>query len=171
MRWWAETHGIRTIVNLRGPSDSGYYRLEEEACRRYGITLVNLTTQARKPPKPHLLRDARRVFAEAEYPLLMHCKSGADRAGFMSVYYQLVVEGRAYEEAITQLGHKYGHVRTADTGILDFFWERFRDARASDGLAFDDWARDHYDRDDLAAAHKTNAWSNLLVNKILRREG
>ena len=33
--------GIRTIVNLRGPSHFGSYALEREACERHGITLID----------------------------------------------------------------------------------------------------------------------------------
>ena len=33
--------GIRTIVNLRGDRQCGSYVLEQEACRRYGVELVD----------------------------------------------------------------------------------------------------------------------------------
>ena len=32
-----------------------------------------------------------RIFDEIEYPVLLHCKSGADRAGFMSTLYPVCV--------------------------------------------------------------------------------
>jgi protein tyrosine/serine phosphatase len=33
----ARERGIRTIINLRGPSTQGYYLLEQEACAANGI--------------------------------------------------------------------------------------------------------------------------------------
>ena len=48
---------------------------------------------------------------------MMHCKSGADRAGLMSALYLLIVEKRPAREAAQQLAWKYGHVRQAKTGL------------------------------------------------------
>ena len=55
--------------------------------------------------------------------MLMHCKSGADRAGLMSVLYRFLHEGVPLKEATQELSLKYGHFRQADTGILDYFFE------------------------------------------------
>ena len=43
------------------------------------------------------------VFEHLEYPVLMHCKSGADRAGLMSVLYSHLHKGEPIEVAIRQL--------------------------------------------------------------------
>ena len=55
--------------------------------------------------------------------MLMHCKSGADRAGLMSVLYRFLHEGVPLKEAKKELSLKYGHIRQAHTGILDYFFE------------------------------------------------
>ena len=43
--------GIKTILNLRGESDKGYYALEKEACAEHGITLVDFRMYSRDTPK------------------------------------------------------------------------------------------------------------------------
>ena len=73
--------GIKTIVNLRGERDCGSYRLEVEACQRNGIKLVNFQLRSRMVPTVEVIHEARALFNELEYPILLHCKSGADRAG------------------------------------------------------------------------------------------
>src|SRR5690242_7001625 len=43
--------GTRTIINLRGARICGSYALEAEACRRYGLTLVDFPVNSRDVPK------------------------------------------------------------------------------------------------------------------------
>src|SRR5689334_13409987 len=85
--------GVRTIVNLRGERMCGSYWLERDLCARHGIALVNFQVHSRMPPSPEQIEEARALFARIEYPMLMHCKSGADRAGLMSVLYRHLHEG------------------------------------------------------------------------------
>ena len=67
--------------------------------------------------------------------IILHCKSGADRAGFVAALYLIVHEGRSVDEALRQLSARYGHFRFSKTGILDAFFERYAEIRAiSDGF-------------------------------------
>jgi protein tyrosine phosphatase (PTP) superfamily phosphohydrolase (DUF442 family) len=81
--------GFRTIVNLRGESDWGSYLLEREACAAAGLTLVDFRLRSCRIPLPGQITMLAGLLAEAEKPLLMHCKSGADRAGFAAAIYLL----------------------------------------------------------------------------------
>ena len=56
---------------------------------------------------------------------MMHCKSGADRAGVMSVLYMHFRKGLPISEAIRQLDLKFGHVRAGLTGVLDYCFEKY----------------------------------------------
>lgn len=111
----AAADGIKTIINLRGPRDDGGWRLEAEACAQTGITLLDFTARSRAAPDKAMLHAARALFAEAELPAMMHCKSGADRAGLMAALYLLIVEKRPARQAAAQLAWKYGHVKQAKT--------------------------------------------------------
>ena len=81
-----------------------------------------------------------------EYPILIHCKSGADRAGLMSVLYRFLHEGVPLTESKRQLGLRYGHFRHADTGVLDHFFERYMADNAHEPIAFWDWVDTKYDK-------------------------
>lgn len=161
--------GIRTIINLRGPRDDGGWRLEAEACETAGITLLDFTARSRAAPDKAMLHAARDLFAEAQLPALMHCKSGADRAGLMSALYLLIVEGRPAREAAGQLALKYGHVKQAKTGLLDAFFAAYYPYE-DEGIAFFDWVDNVYDPEELTRQFKARGWAVRLTDSILRRE-
>jgi len=161
--------GIRTIINLRGPRDDGGWRLEAEACETAGITLLDFTARSRAAPDKAMLHAARDLFAEAQLPALMHCKSGADRAGLMSALYLLIVEGRPAREAAGQLALKYGHVKQAKTGLLDAFFAAYYPYE-DEGMAFFDWVDNVYDPEELTRQFKARSWAVRLTDSILRRE-
>jgi protein tyrosine/serine phosphatase len=162
--------GIKTIINLRGVRDCGSYRLEAAACQKQGIRLIDFTTHSRAAPPAELVRRAEEMFRDIEYPVLLHCKSGADRAGLMSALYLILHEKRPAEEAIGQLSLRYGHIKQADTGILDRFLETYIAANRLAPVAFSQWVATAYDREQLRQTFKTKTWANTLVNRLLRRE-
>lgn len=167
---WAGENGIRTILNLRGERDCASYILEEEACRQNGVTLVNFPVSSRSAPRKEILRAAAEVFRSIEYPALMHCKSGADRAGFMAALYLLIHENRPLAEAQRQLSWKYGHFRQAKTGVLDYFFDVYGAAQARTGISFFDWVDRVYDPDEVQRNFVSRAWADTLVDGMLKRE-
>ncbi|MDH4382434.1 MAG: sulfur transferase domain-containing protein [Gammaproteobacteria bacterium] len=162
--------GFKTIINLRGFNDSGYYLLEREACKAHGLALIDAPFGAREPPyKDRLLRVAR-LFEEIRYPALMHCKSGADRAGMLSVLYLHLHCKQPLPQALAQLSLKYLHIRQSKTGMLDYFFERYLAESDGGQLPFLDWVRDVYDPAAVRAGFMGQWWANVLVDKLLRRE-
>lgn len=162
--------GIRTIVNLRGERFCGAYFLETDACAKEGIKLVNFAIRSRAAPSREELRAARDLIQSIEYPALFHCKSGADRAGLMGVLFRHVRLGEPIDTAIRELSLKYGHFRRADTGILDYFFERYIADNAKEPMPFFDWVETVYDPDELKRSFHASGWANRLVNGILKRE-
>ena len=162
--------GIRTIVNLRGERSCGSYWLEQLACERYGVKLVNFQVRSRAAPTLEELRGAKRLFEEVEYPILLHCKSGADRAGLMSVLYRFFHEGVPISEAKDELSLRYGHIRQADTGILDYFFDRYMSDTADNPMPFFEWAETVYDPDELKRTFHAQGWANRIVDTVLKRE-
>jgi protein tyrosine phosphatase (PTP) superfamily phosphohydrolase (DUF442 family) len=162
--------GIRTIVNLRGQRYCGSYWLEQQACEQYGIHLEDFQIRSRAAPSKEELFAARDLFMRIAYPMLMHCKSGADRAGLMSALYLIVKENTPVEVAAAQLGLRYGHIRHADTGILDHFFERYLADNAHQPIGFFDWISRVYDPGELERSFAAKGWANVITNSILRRE-
>ena len=170
----ARARGIRTILNLRGPSTQGYYLLEQEACAQSGIDLVDFQVFSRDPPTREAIFAARDLFERIEYPALMHCKSGADRAGIMSVLYKLLRERVPFAEARAQLSGKYLHIRHGKTGVLDAFldaYEAYNAGRPADRWKpFMDWVAEDYDRPAVKDAFARTLGKGLQLDVLLRRE-
>jgi uncharacterized protein (TIGR01244 family) len=166
---WAK-RGIKTVVNLRGAQVSGSYALEKQACAEAGVKLIDFQVRSRAAPSREELRAVRDLFDRVDYPILMHCKSGADRAGLMGVLYRHLKLGHPIEVALQELSWKFGHVRNADTGVLDAFFERYLSDTAKQPMAFFDWVENIYDADELKRTFHASSWANRLVNGVLRRE-
>lgn len=161
--------GIRTIVNLRGARSDGGWRLEAEACARHGLDLVDFTARSRAAPDKQMLYDTKALFDRLEGPALLHCKSGADRAGLMSALYLLIHKGRPVAEAAKQLSFRYLHVKQAKTGLLDAFLAAYAPYEEK-GMAFFDWVEEVYDPEQLQAEFLSSSWADRLTDQILRRE-
>lgn len=165
----AADRGIKTIINLRGPRADGGWRLEAEACTKYGLTLMDFTARSRAAPDKQMLHAAEALFTEINLPAMMHCKSGADRAGLMAALYLLIVEKRPAREAAKQLAWKYGHVKQAKTGLLDAFFAAYFPYEDR-GIAFFDWVDEIYDPDAITSDFKAKGWAVRLTDSVLHRE-
>jgi protein tyrosine phosphatase (PTP) superfamily phosphohydrolase (DUF442 family) len=162
--------GVRTIINLRGGREHGSWPLERESCERHGIDLVEFVVRSREAPSRDSIVGAKAFFDGLKYPALAHCKSGADRAGFVAALYLIVHEGKSVDEAQRQLHVRYGHFRFSKTGILDAFFDLYRREGEARGLSFLAWVETAYDPEALEGAFRPGFWSNLLVDRIMRRE-
>lgn len=146
--------GIRTVLNLRGANGSAAYLLEAQACEELGMTMIDHAMSARALHEKERYLDLLDHFEQIEKPFVMHCKSGADRAGLASALYMMHVEGRSPAEASQMLSFKYVHLKSTKTGILDHFMRVYSAAHAKSGISIRDWLKDEYDRDAVAAGFK-----------------
>ncbi len=172
---WARK-GIKTIVNLRGGVGTGYHALELEACQRHGIELIDFNVDghavtSRAIPRAIQIKGAKTLFESLTYPAMMHCKSGADRAGVMAALYCHFRLGQPIEDARRQLSAKYLHIRAGKTGVLDYLFDVYLARIAPTGQSFYDWTQSpDFDHDALKAEFQANWWVTWLTDKILRRE-
>lgn len=162
--------GVRTVINLRGNGQTTTAQQERAACERHGLAYVDYRLRSRDAPTRKELHGLRDIFRRVEHPILIHCKSGADRVGLASTLYLHLVEGVPIETARRQLGLRYGHIRQADTGILDAFFERYLAHAARDPVDFFVWVDQHYDPAELRRTFRSQGWANRIVSDLLRRE-
>ena len=169
VRWMAD-RGIRTVINLRSDQSFGTRWLEERACKRHGIALVDVELRSRAAPSLQEFRAVRETLDRVTFPILVHCKSGADRAGMMSALVLHFKKDIPIRDAMRQLALRYGHFRHADTGILDYVFERYLEDNDRAPIAFWDWIETVYDADEINSTFRAKGWANRLVNGILDRE-
>ncbi len=168
-RW--RDKGVKTIVNLRGGFDGSFYALERDACQKLGLEMVDFVVTSREIPSREQVLGAKRLFETLKYPALMHCKSGADRAGVMSVLYCHFRLGQPIETAISQLSLKYLHMEAGKTGVLDYFFDRYLEDIAPQGISFLDWVEsDAYDPKGMKAEFRAKWWGNIFTEGLLKRE-
>ena len=164
----ARRFGARTLVNLRGHRRCGSDALSREAAARLGLLHVDMAFESRGAPhRERILRFAG-LYSELAFPVLMHCKSGADRAGLASGLVVLF-EGGTATDALRQLSWRYGHFRRSRTGILDAFFLRYR-ADAEGRLPFLDWVGREYDEAALKRDFVAGRLSSFVTDRVLRRE-
>jgi protein tyrosine/serine phosphatase len=150
---WAKL-GIKTIVNLRGRSNHGSYFLETQKCRDLGINLINHPLYATRLANQDELLSLEQIFRSIEYPILLHCKSGADRAGLASVLYHLMILGTPFSIARKHLSFRYLHIKYARSGILDFMLDSYECDMQKTGVGFKSWLQTSYDPQELTQRYR-----------------
>ncbi|MGC1305308.1 MAG: protein tyrosine phosphatase [Caulobacteraceae bacterium] len=171
LKWWRD-QGVRTVINLRGGGyETGFYVLERDACARLGLDLVNFAVASRDAPSREQVLAAAKLFETIRYPALMHCKSGADRAGMMSVLYAHFHLGQPLRQALKQLSLRTLHVRQGKTGVLDYMFERYLAEGEPQGLSLVEWASSpSYDHDQIRRDFDAGVMGSFVTETLLRRE-
>jgi len=144
--------GIKTIISLRGSTNAPWALLEQRACDAHKITLETVALQSRKAPKRRELQKLIALFRTVPKPFVMHCKSGADRAGLASAIYLLVIEGAPLAQARKMLSARYLHLKWTKTGVLDLLLDMFEASGVQD---FEAWL-ETYNAGALQAAFDAN---------------
>ena len=162
--------GIKTIINLRGVRKDGGWLLENEACKKYNIKLIDFRARSRAAPEKEMIFEADKLFKNISYPALIHCKSGADRAGIMCALYFLLQKKQETKKAKQQLSWKYLHIKWAKPGVLDSFVHEYSTQYKIDKIKFLDWVKEKYDPIKLEKNFRSIWWVNRLVDDVLKRE-
>jgi protein tyrosine phosphatase (PTP) superfamily phosphohydrolase (DUF442 family) len=136
--------GIRTILNLRGTKDGSPWLFEREAAQRLGMRMIDVRLYARKLVPAEDLLALLDIFETIERPFVMHCKSGADRAGLASALWLLHMEGAPIEAARKHLHWRYVHLDFTSTGILDHMLDAYALDTATTPLPIRTWIATRY---------------------------
>ncbi|MEX1214275.1 sulfur transferase domain-containing protein [Saccharospirillum sp.] len=161
--------GFGSVINLRGEGRSGGFHLAQYHTGIFGLQFFSLKLSSRRPPTVEQVETLLRLFEEVPKSVLIHCKSGADRAGLVSALYLLHL-GYPVAEAKAQLSLRFLHIKSASTGMMDYFIEAYEAAFQATGVSFLDWLHTDYDRAAMIKQFKSRPGSNWLVDRILRRE-
>ncbi len=168
LRAAARRHGIKTLINLRGHRQCGSDALSREAAARLGLVHIDMAFESRGAPhRERILRFAD-IYARLRTPALMHCKSGADRAG-LAAGLAILFEGGTAADALNQLSWRFGHFSRSRTGILDAFFLLYA-AEAEGRMPFLTWVREQYDEAALRRGFRASGLSSFVTDRVLRRE-
>nr|WP_245303795.1 tyrosine-protein phosphatase [Agrobacterium bohemicum] len=124
---YVTANGIKTIINLRGENgQSAWYRNETATAEKLGVQHVDFGMSAYKQLGPERVAKLIQIMRDAPKPILLHCKSGADRTGLAAAIYVNRVAGMNEDTAEQQLSIWFGHVGIpylSSAYAMDRTWE------------------------------------------------
>lgn len=98
LKKWAEQYGIKTIINLRGDVEKEV-KAEQTAAKELDLEMISMHLSSRRLTARYLLIDLIETIEKAETPILIHCRSGIDRAGTAAAIAAMVIGNIDYEKA------------------------------------------------------------------------
>ncbi|MDA8091580.1 MAG: dual specificity protein phosphatase family protein [Nitrospiraceae bacterium] len=117
---YLKAYGIRSIINLRGRNPgSNWYRKEIEFSKANGIAHYDVGLSATSEPTARQMQELMKILRTAPRPILIHCKSGADRSGLVAAMWKEAVDGQSKSKADRQLSIRFGHIPIAGTIAMD----------------------------------------------------
>lgn len=126
-------YGIRSVLNLRGAHrGSEWYDEEVAAAAQLGLAHYDYPLSAKHFVDGERIAEILDIVRRAPKPLLIHCKSGADRTGLVAALYRFAEGGASAAEADRELSLAYGHFPylTSRSGAMDdSFWAFVRSAQ------------------------------------------
>ncbi len=160
--------GLHTLVNLRGHRQCGSDALSRQAAADLGLKHIDMAFESRGAPHRDRILRFHDIYQKLDAPALMHCKSGADRAGLASGL-AIMFEGGTSQDALAQLSWRFGHWSRSRTGVLDAFFIHYA-AVAEGRVPFLQWVERDYDEIALKKSFVAGGLSSFLVDRVLVRE-
>lgn len=119
--------GIKTVLNLRGRLDGEkWYRDELKVTEARSVRQIDFGMSPRQRLSRESAVELVKLMRDAAKPILVHCRSGADRTGLATVIYLNQIAGMDEEQAEAQLSMRFGHFGIpllSPTYAMDESWE------------------------------------------------
>jgi len=128
----SETYGVKTVLNLRGPSPKAqWYRQEVSEAAELGLTHIDFRMSASRELSQTEIASLVTILRSAPKPILVHCQAGADRSGLVAAIYLNRINGVEIEDAERQISLFYGHISIpylSRAYAMDRTWEKLEHA-------------------------------------------
>ena len=114
LKKYKKDYNIKTIINLRGKNEENkkesWYKEEVQGALDLGLNLYHISMTAKQYPSKKNLHKLIKIYDQASlYPILIHCRGGADRTGEAAAIW-LLLEGKSKSRALDELTFTYGHM-------------------------------------------------------------
>jgi protein tyrosine phosphatase (PTP) superfamily phosphohydrolase (DUF442 family) len=108
---WIEEHNILSVLNLRGGKPAyDWYAQEMKIVRDHSTDYYEIPMSAQIRPRRRELLQIIDLLGRARYPMLIHCKSGADRTGLGVALYHMIVRKEPPQTALAGFSISHGHI-------------------------------------------------------------
>ena len=120
---------VATVINFLPEADSRWLTSP-------GINQVQLPYRTNHVDDADVLKTLRAIqAAEANGPVLMHCKHGSDRTGLMAAMYRIVIQGWSKEDALSEMTQggfgESGHFKDSVRYVMQADADKLRTALAN----------------------------------------
>ncbi len=145
-----ERLGVRTVINLRGCCvDRDWYLTERQTAKDLGVAHYDVNFSSYIFPGVPELHKLLHALDTCEYPVLLHCRRGADRSGLASAIVVLLQDEGSLADARAQMSCRYGHFWFGRSWQLNRFLDMYEQWLREEGLEhspgrFRHWACEHY---------------------------
>ena len=120
------TYHIKTVISLRGaPGRTYFYEPEADTLQRLNVQFIPVTLEDEYYPHEKDLKEIFHQFDHGQYPILIHCRVGADRTGLVAALYQRAYMNKSLKESRQQLSFKNWHVPFLKPAMTQFL-EKFK---------------------------------------------
>lgn len=136
---------LKSVLNLRGPKKPGveWYATEKAVCERRGVKLHSVRWSARRFPRTREVLPAIEALETGPFPMLIHCRAGADRTGLASAIYRIHIRKEPVDDAEDELTVWRGHLGfIGGTGELDEFLDIYEERGG--GKPFKQWVEEDW---------------------------
>jgi hypothetical protein len=141
---------LASILNLRGGSSKDWwYKAEVRTAESSGVAFFDLPLNATRRPTRRELLLLIDTLDRCKYPLLIHCKAGADRTGLATAIYLMMHRGEPPRQALRAFTIYHSHVPLFGTEHLHEPLDEYASWLDSQSLAhsperFRTWVRNDY---------------------------
>ncbi|MBV8488261.1 MAG: tyrosine-protein phosphatase, partial [Planctomycetaceae bacterium] len=149
-------HHLASILNLRGGSARDWwYAAEVRTAEKSGVSFFDVPLSATRRPSRRDLLVLIDFFDRCTYPLLIHCKAGADRTGLASAIYLMTQRSEPPRQAARSFSIYHSHLPIFGTERLHEPLDEYAAWLEAKSLQhtparFRDWVRSEYRSDDPA---------------------
>ncbi len=143
-------HHLASILNLRGGSSRDtWYASEVRTAEASGVGFFDFPLKPTRRPTRRELLTLIDFFDHCQFPLLIHCKAGADRTGLASALYLMMHKDEPPRQAIRAFTIYHGHIPIFGTERLHEPLDEYARWLDSQGLAhtparFRKWVKNDY---------------------------
>jgi len=107
LRRYLKQFKIKSIINLRGKNEHAkWWKQEQQVAKELNVNFYNIPMSAKRFPHKKDLRFLLYLYDNANRPLLIHCRGGADRTGEAAALWILDQQKKHKNEALKQLSLK-----------------------------------------------------------------
>ncbi|MEW6444317.1 MAG: tyrosine-protein phosphatase [bacterium] len=119
---WIAKYRLRTIVVLK-PTLRPY---EQALAQKHGLNLHHIVVSTKKGLPESQWQQIRQIVTdERNFPLLLHCHSGADKTGVVTALYRVEVQGWPLWRALAEMD-LHGHIPFQYPALQRYLKDRFR---------------------------------------------